>query len=571
MGLLYPSPSESLNQIASFSLKVDGTSIGTTHKIFSMKTRKEVNKLSRATISIIGGDPKQNNFDLSEESIFTTGSEIEISFGYDQTNEIVFKGIIDKHSLSIKKGFQSRPSKNLLVLECVDKAVILTNTYTSDIYESKKDSDIITALISNVSGVTNNVSATTITHDFLPKYNSNDWDFILQRAEANGMIIFNSDNNLTISEPMPLVTLPELTLIYGDGMVDFEGEVNASSQYSTFDLNTYDPYNEESEASSSQEPSLIDHGDLDGMTISKDVGPDGNVLSTSSFIDSSEAKKIADAYLMKSRLSRLVGKICVKGTNIIDIGSIISLEGFGTRFSGSALVTSLSHSFQAGSYLTWIGFGLKSNLFNSKNNINVDRYIQKIEGLHIGIVTKIDQDPNNELSIQVNIPTLKSTGEGLWAKLSTLYTANGAGSFFIPEVNSQVIVSFIANDSRYPVVLGCLFTKTTMPYKEIEAENQFKAFLSKEKLSIEFDDTEKIISIKSSDDNYIKIKETDKEIEITDINNNKILTSDKGITLTSDKDITIDAKGKVTITSGKGIDADGGSKIALSAGSIELN
>ena len=250
MGLLYPSPSESLNQIASFSLKVDGTSIGNTHKIFSMKTRKEVNKLSRATISIIGGDPKQNNFDLSEESIFTTGSEIEISFGYDQTNEIVFKGIIDKHSLSIKKGFQSRPSKNLLVLECVDKAVILTNTYTSDIYESKKDSDIITALISNVSGVTNNVSATTITHDFLPKYNSNDWDFILQRAEANGMIIFNSDNNLTISEPMPLVTLPELTLIYGDGMVDFEGEVNASSQYSTFDLNTYDPYNEESEASS---------------------------------------------------------------------------------------------------------------------------------------------------------------------------------------------------------------------------------------------------------------------------------------------------------------------------------
>ena len=90
-------------------------------------------------------------------------------------------------------------------------------------------------------------------------------------------------------------------------------------------------------------------------------------------------------------------------------------------------------------------------------------------------------------------------------------------------------------------------------------------------MSIEFDDTEKIISIKSSDDNYIKIKETDKEIEITDINNNKILTSDKGITLTSDKDITIDAKGKVTITSGKGIDADGGSKIALSAGSIELN
>ena len=38
-----------------------------------------MNKLSRATISIIGGDPKQNTFEESEESIFTTGSEVEIS------------------------------------------------------------------------------------------------------------------------------------------------------------------------------------------------------------------------------------------------------------------------------------------------------------------------------------------------------------------------------------------------------------------------------------------------------------------------------------------------------------
>ena len=70
-----------------------------------------------------------------------------------------------------------------------------------------------------------------------------------------------------------------------------------------------------------------------------------------------------------------------------------------------------------------------------------------------------------------------------------------------------------------------MYTTTTKPYKTIDPENQFKAILSKEKLTLEFDDVEKIITIKSSDDNYIKIKETDKEIEITDINENTILTS----------------------------------------------
>jgi len=571
MSLLFPSPADSLNQLASFAVKVDGTQIETKFKLFRIQTFKEANKLSRATISIIGGNPKENSFDESEESIFATGSEVEISLGYDQSNEIVFKGIISKHVLKIKKDFQSISTNNLLVIECVDKAVKLSNTYTTEIYEDKLDSDIITALISNAAGVSKTVSFTSVMNDFLPKYNCNDWDFILQRAEANGMIVLNSDNAITVTEPKPLLTIPELTVTYGNAMIDFHAEVDASTQYSTFDLSSYDSYNEEAVSSTSQEPSLLAQGDLDGVTISKDVSPTKNELSTSSILTSSEAKNIADAFLMRSRLSRLVGKICVKGINNIDIGSIITLVGFGSRFSGLAYVTSLSHEFQKGNYKTWIGFGMRYNPIQNKNKLDISRFTSKIEGLHIGTVTKIDADPKDELRIQVAIPTLKATGDGMWAKLATLYTGNEAGSFFIPEVDSQVVVSFLSNDSRYPIILGSLYTKTTKPYKTIDAENQFKAILSKEKLTLEFDDVEKIITIKSSDDNYIKIKETDKEIEIKDINKNTILTSKDGIKLSSEKDITIDAKGKIILKGGKGIDSDGGSKMTIKAGAIEMN
>ena len=571
MGLLFPSPSDSLNEIASFDVKVDGTQIETSYKLLKIQTFKEVNKLSRAVISIIGGDPKENSFDESEESIFATGSEVEISLGYEQSNTVVFKGIISKHALQIKKGFQTAATNNLLVIECVEKAVKLTNTYTTEIYEDKLDSDIITTLISNATGVSKNVSFTSVMNDFLPKYNCNDWDFILQRAEANGMVVLNSDNEVTVTEPKPLLTVPELTVTYGNAMIDFHAEVDATTQYSTFDISSYDPFNEEAVSSVSQEPSLIDQGDLDGVTISKDVSPTKNELSTSSILTSSEAKNIADAYLMRSRLSRLVGKICVKGINNIDLGSVITLVGFGSRFSGMAYVTSLSHEFQGGSFKTWIGFGLRYNPLENKNKVDISKYTSKIEGLHIGTVTKIDADPNDELRIQVNIPTLKATGDGLWAKLATLYTAEEAGSFFIPEVDSQVVVSFLSNDSRYPVILGSMYTTTTKPYKTIDPENQFKAILSKEKLTLEFDDVEKIITIKSSDDNYIKIKETDKEIEITDINENTILTSSDGIKLDSAKDITIQAKGKITLKGGKGVDVDGGSKMTIKAGAIEMN
>ena len=66
MGLLFPSPSDSLNQIASFSVKVGGTNVEDTFKIFEIQTFKEINKLSRALISIIGGNPKENNFEVKK-------------------------------------------------------------------------------------------------------------------------------------------------------------------------------------------------------------------------------------------------------------------------------------------------------------------------------------------------------------------------------------------------------------------------------------------------------------------------------------------------------------------------
>ena len=571
MSLLSPSPSDSINQIASFSVKINGSSLGTSYKVYSINIYKEINKLSRATVSIIGGDPKENSFDESEESMFSTGKTVEISLGYDQTNVSVFKGIISKHGLRIKKGFQTATSNNLLILDCVDVAVKLTNTYTTEIYEDKSDSDIISSLLSNVSGLSKSVSFTSGMNDFLPKYNCNDWDFILQRAELNGMVVLNSDNQVTVTEPKPLLTIPELTITYGKGMVDFQAEVNAASQYSTFDISSYDPFSEKSVSSASKEPSLIDQGDLDGITISKDVSPSKNELSTSSILTSSGAKDIADAYLMRSRLSRLVGKVCVKGVTKLDLGSVITLVGFGSRFSGLAYVTHLSHQFKNGSYTTWVGFGMRYNPIENKNEIDINKFTTKIEGLHIGTVTKIDSDPKSEFRIQVKIPTLKNTGDGLWAKLSTIYTSKEAGSFFIPEVDSQVVVSFLSNDSRYPIILGSLYTNTTNPYKSIESENQFKAIVSKEKLTIEFDDKEKIISIKTSDDNYIKIKETDKEIEITDINKNTITTSSSGIDISSAKDVTIEAKGKILLKGSQGITANGGSKVTISAGSIAMN
>ena len=576
-------PGKTLNEPASYTIKVGGTPLSSDFQVYSVDVIKGVNKLSRATIKIAGGDPKGHSFDESEDRKFEPGSSVSIALGYAEKNEVVYEGIIEKHCLSISEGFQVDPARSLLVLECVDKAIKLVNTYTNDVYEKKTDSQIFTTLASKVSGLSKTITTTKVKHDYLPKYNINDWEFIIERAQANGMIVLNSDNKLTVQEPKSKSSSAALTVTNGKATISFEAEINAGSQLGTMELNTYDPYTQKAVKGSSSEPSLGTHGNLSGKKISAVSSPTKNTLYLSQNIQSKEVKELADAYLVKSRTSRMVGNAKVKGVGSVDLGNLIELTGFGARFDGKAFVTRLEHHMRNGEYVTAIGFGVRKEFFNSEKGINIGQLTRPIEGLHIGEVKQIDKDPKNELRILIDIPTL-NTGKGIWAKLSHFYTTPKGGSFFIPEVKTQVVVSFISNDARFPIILGSLYTKKNDPYvKSINKTNDYKAIVTKNKLTFEFDDKNKIMTMMTSPKNAITIADKDgksqagkqmkKGLRIEDANGNMIITSSEGIKLISKKDIVITSKKSVSIVGSKGVSISGKSGTGVSAkgNKIDLN
>ena len=63
---------------------------------------------------------------------------------------------------------------------------------------------------------------------------------------------------------------------------------------------------------------------------------------------------------------------------------------------------------------------------------------------------------------RVEIELLSHSGspqqEGkLWARVAVPCAGGNKGAFFIPDIDDEVVVSFINGDSRYPVVLGSLW------------------------------------------------------------------------------------------------------------------
>lgn len=545
-------PEDSIEKPLSFKILINGKNVSDKYKIIKLNVDKAVNKISRAKVYISGGNAYLNTFDESENSDFEPGNSVEFSFGYEQKNKAVFKGIVEKIGISLKNGYASKPWQSLLVLDCVDKAIKLTNSYTSDVFEKKKDSDIFSSLINKISGLKATVTATAFIHPFLPKYNSNDWDFILNRAKHNGLLVVNSDNSIHIAKPSKAISKTETEITNGLSTINFDAQIDAGTQITSVNLDSWDSFTEKSVKSKAVEPSLISNNTLSGKKISISTSPNEVHINMPQGVDASELKEISNAYLLNSRLKRIYGNAKFKGLTDIGVGSLAVLKGFGKPFDGKIYITGISHQIESGIFTTAIEFGLKNSILHKKK-IDKSQIVDPIEGLQIGTVKKIDSDPLNQDRIQVLIPSLKDTGLGIWAKLSQFYTSSKAGALFVPEVGTQVIVSFIANDPRKPVILGSLYTKKEVAYSKITKENSKKAIVSKSKLKLEFDDKDKIITISTPNKNSIVISEKEKEITITDENKNIFKMSKSGIEINSTKDIKMIASGAVSIEGSKGV------------------
>ena len=569
---IIPKPSKSLNAIASYKIMISGFPISSTYSVKSIEVHKEINKISRSTVSLLAGDVNLQTFDETDDSNFKPGNSITIQLGYDSTNSTVFEGIINKQRISLGNGYKSDRSKSVLILECVDSAIKLTNSYTSDIFEKKSDSEMISSLISKV-GLSKSIDMTFLKYPFFPKYNSNDWQFILERAKINGMVVINSDNEIKVTDPYQMIPIPSLQVDHGDATLSFDGQIDSSFQYGSLEYSSWDPFNEKAINSTSSEPSLNTPGGITTSSLKNIASPSKTNIMLPQPFTANELKALAGSKFLESRLTSHFGSIGIKGVNSLVLGSLIKLNGFGGSFDGLIYVSGISHILSEGSYKSKIQFGIRRDFLKNNIVINKNEISDQINGVHIGIVKQIDKDPDNEYKVKVNIPALKVAGTGIWCRLTHFYTSSKAGSFFIPEIGTEVVVSFISNDSRFPVILGGLYTKKNKPYSEIKKENNLKAIVTKEKLTLEFDDKDKIINISTSEKNKITISEKKNSIgiKVTDGNGNIIETSKNGVSISAKKDIKINSDGKITLDGKKGIDIKSLKNISLSGSNVSAS
>ncbi len=541
------SPLHSKVDLPTFTILVEGQEINEAYGVKSIFIEKAINRVSHARIVLFDGNPSDENFEISESEEFLPGKKIKIKLGYHTDEEIAFEGMVTAQSIEVRS--YSHKVSSLLTVTCHDEAFKMTMVRKSANFKDKKDSEVITSLIGGY-GLSKTVGTTSYKHPNLVQYNSTDWDFMLSRADASGFVVINDAGKLDIDKP-EVSGAEVLDLNYGTNVIDFTGVIDSRVQVDSVSFKSWDGTQLKLISGEGSEPSTNSQGNITAKKLAETGGKQKIELVTSTPEESSMLKGWANAHLLHARLAKIKGSVTFTGSTKVIPGKLVKLEGFGDRFNGTAYVSSVTHDLSEGSWKTTTGFGLDHKTFTDNDHISgpgAFGLLPEISGIHIGKVKKIDSDPNGEYRVLVDVPVIKENGDGIWARLSSMYASKDIGMYFFPEVDDEVILGFLDEDPRFAVILGSLFGKKNKPPFTPEKNNTNKAIITKSKLKIDFDEEKKIINIETPGGQKISLNDDDKSLILQDQNKNKVTLDNSGIELSSGKDIALSAKGKITLS-----------------------
>lgn len=169
----------------------------------------------------------------------------------------------------------------------------------------------------------------------------------------------------------------------------------------------------------------------------------------------------------------------------------------------------------------------------------------QLNGVYPAIVIN-NVDPDELGRIQVRIPNVSASGKPeytAWARLATLMAGNNRGTWFIPDIDDEVLVAFEAGDLRKPYVIGSMWNTTSLPPEIIDTDNNKKLLRSRNGVVITLDDQNghESFIVETPGGQKITLKDNPDSIEITDGASSSVTLEVAGITVHTNLNVIVNA------------------------------
>jgi Rhs element Vgr protein len=529
--------------LTTFTVKAASAALGGEYGIQSIEIRREANRIPKATIVLIDGDAAKQRFAISEESKLIPGVEIEILGGYSSKETTLFKGVVTRHRIEI-----GRRGGSHLIVELRDAAFRMTIGRRSRNFSDVTDSDVMEQIIAKYAGLTAEVTATSLSHAQIVQHQASDWDFLVMRAEMAGFAVICIDGTVKVAPPT-VAGAAVTKAAFGQSLFSAELELDAESQLTATEAGAWDMANQELVLATADDAATPGPGDIPGAELAK-TGGIGAALRHPGARDQAALDQWAAADMGRARRAAVRGKVQVQGTEVLVPGVLIELSGLGTRFNGLGFVSGVRHRLGRGDWVT-------EALIGSDPRPHAERYavaalsaggtIPPVRGLQIGVVAALEKDPAGEDRIQIRLPAITETDGLVWARQALLDAGDKRGTAFRPEIDDEVVVGFLDDDPRDPVILGALHSSAKpSPIPGADANHE-KGIVTRSGMRVHWNDDKIVATLDTPAGNRIVLSEDEKSIVIEDQNGNKVEMNSDGIAMTSPGDIKLTATGDVKI------------------------
>ena len=190
-------------------------------------------------------------------------------------------------------------------------------------------------------------------------------------------------------------------------------------------------------------------------------------------------------------------------------------------------------------------------------------YGGRFYGAYPALVKDIN-DPDGQGRVKVALPW-SPDGKGgayeAWARLATMMAGKKRGTWFIPDLNDEVLIVFIAGDPRQPSVVGSFWNGQDAAHEQMDGagKNAIKSIRSRNGVKVTLDDTDgqERLVLETPAGQKLTLKDGPGAVEIVDANGNSIKLEAAGI--------TIQAAAKVSITAGAPVEISA-SMLTVNAG-----
>jgi uncharacterized protein involved in type VI secretion and phage assembly len=181
----------------------------------------------------------------------------------------------------------------------------------------------------------------------------------------------------------------------------------------------------------------------------------------------------------------------------------------------------------------------------------------RIAGVVVAVVTNT-QDPEGLARVKLRYPWLSDQDESPWARIACPMAGASRGTYFLPEVDDEVLVAFEQGDVRLPYVVGALWNgKDLPPAKNEDGKNDVRMIKSRSGHVVRLND-------KDGGETIEIVDKTGKNSLVVDTARNTVtISSDKDIVLAAaNGTITLDAQ-QLVMKSAKDAALEAGGKLAL--------